>query len=140
MKCLLIDDDADDRNIFEHVAAQINGLTNIVTVADGTTALRMLMDGSWKPDLIFLDLNMPKMDGKQFLSSIKNEPGLSGIPVIIYSTSNSKQDKIETEKLGACGYLIKPFDISDLKQGIQHVLNNLDYYREITLKSCRGES
>lgn len=136
MNCLLIDDDSDDRSIFAHVLTKINPSVSLETAFDGVDAIEKLKSGLVKPDLIFLDLNMPKMDGKQCLAEIKADLELRCIPVVIYSTSNSSGDIQQTQDLGACDYLIKPFDVAELQENISRALTKLEYYRDVTLKKC----
>ena len=95
----------------------INASTKIVYAFDGVEALEKLRNGELESvDFIFLDLNMPRMNGKQFLAEIKKDPILKNIPVIIYSTSSDSHDKEETERLGAQEFLTKPPYFSQLTQ------------------------
>ena len=80
----LIDDDPDDREIFEEILSQEHPLIAFQQAENGAAAFEKLRSGSFtKPDLIFLDLNMPVMDGRSFLKQIKKEAALQDIPVII---------------------------------------------------------
>jgi len=67
-------------------------------------------DGSAQPCVILLDLNMPRMNGIEFLRIIKADEGLKKIPVIVLTTSREEQDKIETFRLGVAGYMVKSID------------------------------
>ena len=90
----LIDDDPDDQHVFAEALSEIDGSVSLLTASNGLEALETLRKGSSRlPDLIFLDLNMPKMNGKQFLKELKSEPNLQDIPVVIYTTSSAKTDK-----------------------------------------------
>jgi CheY-like chemotaxis protein len=103
------DDDIDDRELFGDALADVNNDISLDTAEDGIEALKKLQDdGAETPDLIFLDLNMPRMDGKQFLKKIKENNALSEIPVYIYSTSSNEEDRKETIAMGAAKFIVKP--------------------------------
>jgi CheY-like chemotaxis protein len=115
--CFLIDDDLDDQEIFMLALQDLDKMVNCVTAADGSQALQILNeDHSFIPDYIFLDLNMPRMDGKQFLAEIKKDARLRNIPVIIYSTSSDPRDLYETKQLGASDYIVKQTSIGSLRK------------------------
>ena len=90
----LIDDDSDDREIFEEALLSLNIDVKYEEAKNGAEAWEKLNSDIFnKPDLIFLDLNMPIMDGRQFLKHIKLNQSFSNIPVIIYTTSSNETDK-----------------------------------------------
>jgi CheY-like chemotaxis protein len=111
IRILLIDDDEDDRWLFVEALSRIAPDVECETASDGIEAIALL-EAQKKPlpKKIFLDLNMPGMDGKKFLAQIKSMPGLRSIPVIVYSTSRLHKDIEETKKLGAAQFIIKPSD------------------------------
>ncbi|MCW3117905.1 MAG: response regulator [Chitinophagaceae bacterium] len=114
---LVIDDDPDDCYFFTEAIHKIDASVKCLTAMDGEDALRKLRNGmERKPDLIFLDLNMPRMDGRVCLAELKKDKALKHIPVIILSTSSSENDIDETKKLGAVYFITKPTDISKLHQ------------------------
>lgn len=88
------------------------------------------------PNLILLDLNMPGMGGKAFLSRIKADDELDTIPVVVLTTSDSEQDVIDSYKLHAAGYIRKPVTL----QGFEEVLNKLEEYWFIICKQVPGVS
>lgn len=114
----LIDDDADDREIFEETLAAEHPSVLYHEAVNGAVAFEKLRSG-FKPDLIFLDLNMPVMDGRTFLKKIKADPELLDIPVIIYSTSSSDADKKFAAENHASEFLTKQYSISSLRQDIK---------------------
>jgi len=119
----LIDDDADDQHVFAEALSEVDDSVDLVTATNGLEALERLRDSSQPlPDLIFLDLNMPKMNGKQFLKEVKNVPRLSEIPVVIYSTSSARMDKEETLALGASEFVVKPDSYGELCNAIRSVI------------------
>ncbi len=113
--CLLIDDDQDDQEIFT-LALEESGLNmRCTTCNNAIDALKRLKkDTTFLPDYIFLDLNMPRINGIQLLTEIKKISHLENIPVAIYSTSSHPSDKEATLKLGASAFITKPSDIKEL--------------------------
>ena len=111
---LLIDDDSDDREIFTWVIKNIDPSLVIDSAIDGVEALDKLKDDHYHPDLIFLDLNMPRMHGLDCLKHIREVNRLSGCPVIVYSTSSNPQDMNKSRMAGASDYIAKPVDTEQL--------------------------
>ena len=104
---LHIDDDQDDLEIFSTTVEEFKTKINCISLNCAATALKKLVSREIAPEVIFVDLNMPGMDGFQFLSEIKKQTNLD-IPVVVLSTC-SQQDTINSvKKLGADGYLTKP--------------------------------
>lgn len=118
---LLIDDDEDDCEIFLVALEKSFGPGNYNTLNQATIALQQLDQKQLQPDLIFLDLNMPIMNGVEFLTQIKQKEHLNHIPVIIFSTS-SQADLIEkTRQLGAHDFITKPSDFNDFLKIFQSI-------------------
>ena len=111
---LIIDDDDDDRELFCEAVGIVSAATLCHQAINGLEALEMLKKTAPLPDLIFLDLNMPKLNGTQCLAQIKQIEEIKKIPVFIYSTSNFKKDKEETINLGASGFILKPTNFDSL--------------------------
>jgi CheY-like chemotaxis protein len=76
-----------------------------------------------RPDLILLDLNMPRMNGREFLHEIKSDPELSAIPVVVLTTSDVERDVVASYKLGAAGYITKPVDMEQFIEAIKQLDN-----------------
>ncbi|MES2648709.1 MAG: response regulator [Bacteroidota bacterium] len=113
----MVDDDIDDQEIFSIALNEIEHKVDCVFANDGMEAIQKLeTDPMFEPDYIFLDLNMPRMNGKQCLSEIKKIKRLSNIPVIIYSTSSENKSITEVKKIGATAYITKPSSIPELAQ------------------------
>ncbi len=110
----LIDDDEDDRWLFSEALARTAPDVLCSSASSGPEAISILASMKELPDFIFLDLNMPGMDGKKCLSQLKSHPRLRAIPVIVYSTSNFHKDMDETKALGASEFIIKPADYTAL--------------------------
>ena len=115
VSCLLIDDDVDDREIFLMAATSTGLSVRCESAADGREGLARIKTGPL-PDFVFLDLNMPHMDGKKCLEEIRKLPGCAELPVIIYSTSSYIDDIRETRRMGATGFITKPNNVNDLVQ------------------------
>jgi CheY-like chemotaxis protein len=123
MLLLLVDDDPDDREIFVEALHQINPQYYCVTAKDGDEALVFLRkEAIVMPDYIFLDLNMPKMDGRQTLRELASDKSLNKIPVCIYTTSNRTKDRDVTASMGAKSYVVKASSFDDLKHSIRSVI------------------
>src|SRR5688572_16027483 len=106
MKILYADDDADDREFFASIMAAIDPEISLVQAADGIETLRILSSGVI-PDLIFLDINMPKLNGVDTLIEIRKDSRLNGTKVIMYSTSINKSSIRGYEGMNA-NFLKKP--------------------------------
>ncbi len=123
---LLIDDDEDDRSIFCEIVKEIYPGATCQLACTGIEAILALKTSSLSvPQMIFLDLNMPKMNGKQALVEIKKIPGIATVPIIIYSTSRLIKDTEELLALGAFYFLTKPTRAMDLKIALQRTIEEV---------------
>ncbi len=117
-KIVIADDDPDDRNLASIVFKELNLIHIVDFVTDGQELIDSLTkkvnSKSALPDVVLLDLNMPKKDGRTALKEIKSNPGLQHLNVIIFSTSSSDEDKKYTLALGAINYIIKPSGYNEL--------------------------
>jgi CheY-like chemotaxis protein len=119
----IVDDDIDDQELFIEAVNEVDRSIHCLASSNCEEALDMLKSGKMDlPDLIFLDLNMPRVNGKQCLAEIKKESSLRDIPVIIYSTSSEKRDIEETSRLGASYFLTKPNKFEELCKALSHVV------------------
>lgn len=120
---LLADDDEDDRLFFKDAFEEIKIQTNVDFVHDGMQLMDHLNNSDNKlPDILFLDLNMPKKTGKECLIEIKKSDRLKDIIIAIYSTSSSEEDIEDTFIQGANIYIKKPSDFNTLKKIINEVV------------------
>lgn len=123
---LLVEDDPGDelitREAFEH-----NKLKNRLHVAhDGEEGLNYLyrrgeFADAPRPDLILLDLNLPKYDGRQLLEKIKSDPDLAQIPVVVLTTSSAEEDILKSYKLHANAYVTKPVDLDQFMKAVRQI-------------------
>lgn len=112
--CLLIDDDEDDQQLFALTLEDLQAPVTLHVANNGFEALTQLQSKAIEPDYIFLDLNMPRMSGKECLKLLKEDTELQNIPVIIFSTSDEQQDMNDTKALGALDFITKPALTSEL--------------------------
>lgn len=106
---LLVEDDEVDTMTVKRSLKDLQVRNSLVTVSNGEEALDYLRDEQQqKPSIILLDINMPKMNGIEFLTVAKNDDKLKKIPVIVLTTSQEEQDKLDSFELGVAGYMIKP--------------------------------
>lgn len=117
--CLLIDDDVDDHEVFSMALDEVSSSTQLLKALSADEAFTILRKDGTLPDVIFLDLNMPKVDGYEFLVKIKREIKFKSVPVIIYSTSNQEIEIQKTQKLGASAFLSKTANFSELCQQLR---------------------
>lgn len=108
---LLVEDDRVDAMTVSRALKDINVTNDLQVVNNGEEALAYLDDASNdKPCIILLDLNMPKMNGIEFLKIVKENKEWRMIPVVVLTTSKNEQDRIESFKRSIAGYMIKPVD------------------------------
>ena len=120
----IIDDDPDDQELFIQALKGIDEFCQCITAFDGLQAMQKILNEMvLTPDFIFLDLNMPLMNGKQFLTEIKKNEQLRHIPVIIYSTAYEKRDIEETKALGAAFFLQKPNKFDELTRALTNIVS-----------------
>ncbi|HEY8936584.1 MAG TPA: response regulator [Cyclobacteriaceae bacterium] len=120
----LIDDDIDDRDLFLDALDEIDNNIHCSLAENGKTAIEILLSDIFeKPELIFLDLNMPLINGKELLKELKNSRDLSPIPVIMYSTFFGPDEMDEIINLGASYCLVKHTSFSELKSALRMILS-----------------
>lgn len=119
----IADDDLDDQELFIEALKGIDNQCKCITAFNGHDAVQQLQEMEETPDFIFLDLNMPRLDGRQSLTAIRQIKAFKDTPVIIYSTSAEKKDIEETTKLGATYFLQKPNRFEDLQNALQDILS-----------------
>jgi CheY-like chemotaxis protein len=119
---LHIDDDVDDHEIFYEALQQVNDRINYRALTDARDALTRLRAKEVKADVIFIDLNMPEMNGQQFLVEIKNCNELKHIPVVVLSTASYAGTIEATKELGAKHFITKPNSFNELVAALSSVL------------------
>jgi len=123
MNILLADDDQEDRYFFDRALKEIQISTKLTTVTDGVKLMNYLSENSENlPDVLFLDINMPRKNGFDCLSEIKHNKKLQDLQVVMFSTTNSQDAITMLLKGGAQVYIHKPNDFKQLIEIIKHAL------------------
>lgn len=119
---LLIEDDMIEIMKFNRTISRLGYNHSVTESKNGEEALKILNKKEQLPDIILLDLNMPKMNGIEFLSILKKDNELKYIPTIILTTSINRKDMLECYKIGIAGYVIKPLKFDDYIESIKRLL------------------
>jgi CheY-like chemotaxis protein len=113
IKVLLVEDDPGDALLVREALADDERVDEISVASDGVYALEQLNDSERPlPDLILLDLNLPRMDGRELLAEIKREPKFAPIPVVVLTTSDAEADVLRSYELHANAFVTKPRDLN----------------------------
>ena len=120
---LLVDDDEDDQCIFIDLIKDIRQEVQCFTADDGLQALEKLRELVPAPGLIFLDLNMPFINGFECLERIRQDNRLKTIPVVIFTTSQSDSDRKKAKDNGADLFLSKTADLRSLRDSLRNILD-----------------
>jgi CheY-like chemotaxis protein len=133
---LMVDDDPDDIELIKEAFSEIDPQTECHHALNGREAIQLLRnEGFTKPDIILLDINMPIMNGWEFLKQIKASPNWKDIPVIVYSTSNREQDRLLARELGASQFISKPEDYRSLKEILRNLVTRTrEMFLELLMK------
>ena len=119
---MLVEDDHVDAMTLKRALKDLKVANQLVHRVNGEEALEYLRDSaSAIPCVVFLDLNMPKMNGIEFLQIVKADSNLRRIPVIVFTTSQNEWDRFETFNLSAAGYIVKPADYKSFVEAIRTV-------------------
>lgn len=124
---LLVEDEPADAHLVKVSLRESRVLSRLHHVFDGVEAFEFLrrqgerFAEAPRPDLILLDLNMPRMNGREFLAAIKQDDDLRHIPVVILTTSDVERDVVATYQLGAGGYIVKPVDMEQFIKAIRQL-------------------
>jgi DNA-binding response OmpR family regulator len=119
---LLVEDDRVDAMTVKRALGQIDNNSVVYTVGNGEEALEFLRNArNERPAIILLDLNMPRMNGIEFLRIAKADADLKRIPVIVLTTSKQESEKVESFNLGAAGYIIKPLSYEEFLEMVKAI-------------------
>lgn len=125
LSILLIEDDTIEVMKFDRVIKNLRLNHKVTEAANGEVALAILNEKKVLPDIIFLDLNMPKINGIEFLKILKADDVLKYIPAIILTTSGNHKDIMECYKVGIAGYVLKPLKYEEY---VSRISKMLDYW------------
>jgi two-component system, chemotaxis family, response regulator Rcp1 len=141
IEILLVEDNPGDARLTREALKEGRVINHLNVVTDGVEALAFLnredkYPNSPRPDIIFLDLNLPRMDGRELLAVLKSDPRFKRIPVVILTTSKAEEDIVKTYDLHANCYITKPVD---LDQFIKVVNSVEDFWFSIVKLPTNGE-
>lgn len=123
IRLLIVDDDADDIKFFVDAVKEIHASIDCTIAKDGQQAIELLKNTAVNlPDYIFLDLKMPRYNGRKCLVELKSDPGLKHIPVFIYTTSREVEESAELKGMGAIHFISKPTNPEEIYYVISHIL------------------
>jgi CheY-like chemotaxis protein len=126
---LLVEDDQVDVMTIKRALKEIHVANPVIHMENGEDAINYLREpGNERPCIILLDLNMPVMSGLEFLQVVKNDEALRRFPVIVLTTSEEQQDKLNSFNLGVAGYMAKPVDYRQFVE----VMRSIDLYWTIS--------
>lgn len=123
---LLVEDNPGDVRLTREALKEGQLSVNLSVASDGVEALEFLRrtgkyEAAPRPDLILLDLNLPRKSGREVLSEIKNDPDLKKIPVLVMTTSTAQQDIVRAYSLNANCYIAKPLDLQQFIEVVQSI-------------------
>ncbi|MCG5469511.1 response regulator [Micromonospora sp. LAH09] len=126
VRILVVDDDPGDVLMIEEALADSDVDKVIDVVSDGEEAMEFLRaegrhEHARRPDVILLDLNMPRMDGRQVLGAVKQDEDLRTIPIVVLTTSNADTDIVGSYTLQANAYVTKPIDLDDFNDVVRRI-------------------
>ena len=126
IEILLVEDDPGDVDLTQEVLEEAKVMLNLNVVEDGVKAMEYLRKegeyaGAVRPDLVLLDLNMPRKNGREVLAEMKSDEHLKRIPVVILTTSDSERDIMETYGLGANCYVTKPVGLDQFADIVKYI-------------------
>jgi len=135
---LIVDDDEDDRDLFCDAVNIVDSSIKCIMARNGEEALEGLKRRTLPtPDLIFLDLNMPRLNGMQCLKVLKKDSYFEHIPIVIYTTSKLKEDEKAAMQAGAADFVTKPTSLTELCEAISEILAHQGI---LTHGSTRGDN
>lgn len=126
LEVLLVEDDADDVKLTQEALRDSKVYVEMAVAPDGEEALQRLrregrFAGAPRPDLILLDLNLPRLSGREVIAALKSDPGLRSIPVVVLTTSEADSDIIRCYDLGANCYITKPVNFEQFRRIIKAI-------------------
>ncbi|QCX39917.1 response regulator [Aureibaculum algae] len=122
LKVLLIEDDLIEVMKFKRAISSLDLNHQVIEANNGEDALKILEEKDNIPDIILLDLNMPKINGIEFLSILKKDSTLKYVPTVILTTSSNQRDLLACYEIGIAGYVLKPLKYEDYVHKIEKLL------------------
>ncbi len=122
LEIVLIEDDADDVELLQEALHSYKVGFSLTVIKDGSAALSFCESGAFLPDIIVMDFNLPRVHGREVIRSIRCNEKFAKVPILILSTSSSKEDIEYAYKVGADKYLVKPTTIEAIRDTIKTIL------------------
>jgi DNA-binding response OmpR family regulator len=122
LKIVLIEDDIDDVELLQDALNSHHVAYSMMVLKDGSAAAGFCETAEFLPDIIIMDFNLPKVHGREVISLIRSKSKFSNVPILILSTSSSKEDIAYAYKAGADKYLIKPATIESIDETVRTIL------------------
>lgn len=126
MNILFIEDDSIETMKLQRTISKLQLKHEITEAKNGEVALDILRSKNSLPDIVLLDLNMPRMSGTEFLKILKEDNVLKYLPIVVLTTSENRADLLECYRLGIAGYVIKPLKYEDYEAKLKKVLDYWD--------------
>jgi CheY-like chemotaxis protein len=127
IKCFLIDNDAEDQEIFLLALQKVDTSITCEFADDGPIAIkRFTSDSSFTPDIIFIDMNMPFMNGTECLQEIRKLHQLNAVPIYMYSTFGDPELRDQVKNLGAVDFILKPSSFVLLKESLEKLILSIN--------------
>lgn len=123
LNILLLEDDQIEIMKFQRALSKLESDAKVIPTSNGEQALQWLGETPELPDVIFLDLNMPRLNGLEFLAILKADDRLKFIPTVVLTTSSNKKDLLACYEIGVAGYILKPLQYADYVTRIGAVLS-----------------
>jgi CheY-like chemotaxis protein len=122
---LVVEDDDSDAELISEILGKLSSVGELVRAVDGQQALDLVETEVFRPNLILLDLNMPRMDGFEFLANARGVSLLRGVPVVVLTTSARYADVREALRGTASSYIVKPESVAELREKIEKVIESI---------------
>jgi len=128
VRLLLVEDNPDDVRLTRETLKECKMLVDLYHAEDGVEAMEFLRkEGKYaaspRPDLVIMDLNMPRKDGRETLAEMKSDPDLMRIPVVVFTVSDSEEDILKSYNLHANAYITKPIDLEQFSRVVKEIEN-----------------
>jgi two-component system, chemotaxis family, response regulator Rcp1 len=121
MKLFLVDDSQDELELLRLVIKRAGLEAELTQAANGESAFRMLKEDGFRPDLMMVDLNMPRVDGFELMKKIRGDEELTYIPILMFSGSATEGDVMKAYRLHVNGFISKPLDLDRYREVMQHI-------------------
>lgn len=124
MLVFLVDDDYEDHEIFKMAFSKVDPSADVLTTESGIEAMDYISQHpDFNPDIIFFDVNMPRMNGKECIRELRKSTFFQNTPMILYSTHDGQKEIDEAQQAGASEFMTKPASIPEFTKALQNIVN-----------------